>query len=52
MCKVSIICRTYNQENLIEQAISSALNQTFTDFELIIVDDASTDLTPIKIKHF
>ena len=52
MCKVSIICRTYNQENWIEQAISSALNQTFTDFELIIVDDASTDLTPIKIKHF
>jgi glycosyltransferase involved in cell wall biosynthesis len=52
MPKVSIICRTYNQENWIEQAIESALSQTFGDFELIIVDDASSDLTPVKIKHF
>jgi glycosyltransferase involved in cell wall biosynthesis len=52
MCKVSIICRTYNQENWIEQAIESALSQTFGDFELIVIDDASTDSTPLKIQKF
>lgn len=43
--KVSIIIRTYNRADLIERAVSSALNQTFQDFEIIVADDGSTDNT-------
>lgn len=43
MPKVSIILTSLNHEKYIREAIVSALNQTFTDFELIIWDDASSD---------
>lgn len=43
MPKLSIIVCTYNGENTLEKCINSILNQTFSDFELIIVDDGSTD---------
>ena len=43
MPKLSIIVCTYNRENTLEKCINSILNQTFSDFELIIVDDGSTD---------
>jgi len=41
----SIILPTYNRANFISKAIESVLSQTFTDFELIIVDDGSKDTT-------
>ena len=42
----------YNTEQYIGEAINSVLNQTFTDFELIIVNDGSTDKTEEVIKSF
>jgi glycosyltransferase involved in cell wall biosynthesis len=43
--KVSVIMSVYNGEKYLRQAIESILNQTFSDFEFIIVDDGSTDKT-------
>lgn len=45
MPTVSIHMCTYNREHFIQQAIDSVLAQTYTDFELLILDDASTDNT-------
>lgn len=45
MPEVSVIIPTYNRANLLGRAVHSVLNQTFKDFELIIVDDYSTDNT-------
>ncbi|MEI6490570.1 MAG: glycosyltransferase family A protein [bacterium] len=43
--KVSVLMPAYNAEKYIGEAIESILNQTFTDFEFIIIDDCSTDKT-------
>ncbi|MBL7866520.1 MAG: glycosyltransferase family 2 protein [Flavobacterium lindanitolerans] len=50
--KYSIITPTYNREDLIARAIQSILAQTHEDFELIIVDDASTDNTIQVVESF
>ena len=52
MPKVSVILPVYNCEQYIFETIQSVLNQTFTDFELLIVDDCSTDKTVAIIKEF
>jgi glycosyltransferase involved in cell wall biosynthesis len=41
--KISVLMPVYNGERYVEKAIESVLRQEFTDFELIIVDDGSTD---------
>ncbi|RTY96453.1 glycosyltransferase, partial [Flavobacterium bomense] len=43
--KITVILPVYNCELYIQTAVESILNQTFTDFELLIIDDASTDAT-------
>ena len=43
MAEISIIVPVYNVEKYLENCIESILNQTFKDFELILVDDGSTD---------
>ena len=43
--KVSVIMSVYNGERFLVQAIESILNQTFTDFEFLIMNDGSTDRT-------
>lgn len=48
---VSVIIPTYNREKLLPKAIDSIKKQTFQDFEIIIVDDASTDNTESLIKN-
>ena len=45
MCKVSIIMPVYNKERYIEKSINSIINQSFTEWELIIINDGSTDST-------
>ncbi|MBE0410252.1 MAG: glycosyltransferase [Anaerolineales bacterium] len=49
---VSVVMCVYNEEHYIRDAIDSILSQTYDDFELIVVDDASTDGTPEILRSF
>jgi len=52
MPKVSVIIPTHNRAESLRSAITSVLNQTFQDFEIIIIDDASKDHTREVITNF
>ena len=52
MTKVSILIPCYNADAFIEQAIESALAQTITDKEVIVIDDGSTDRSLDRILRF
>ena len=43
--KISLIMSVYNGENYLAEAIESVINQSFTDWELIVINDCSTDST-------
>lgn len=49
--KVSVIMPTYNRAYCISPAINSIINQSYSNWELIIVDDGSSDDTEEKMKH-
>ncbi len=50
--KISLIMSVYNGEDYLSEAIESVLNQTFKDFELIVINDCSTDKTYEILKRF
>lgn len=52
MIRFSILMPVYNREKYVCQAIDSVLAQTFTSYELIVVDDGSTDGTPELLKSY
>jgi len=52
MRETSVIITTHNRATLLVNAINSVLNQTFKDFEMLIVDDASKDNTEEVVKSF
>ncbi len=49
--QVSIILPTYNRAQLLRRAVASVLHQSFSGWELIVLDDASTDDTPAIMKE-
>lgn len=48
---VSVVIPTYNRAHLIEEALDSVFAQTFKDYEVILVDDGSTDGTEALVKR-
>lgn len=50
--EISVVMPVYNAEKYVKEAIDSIINQSFTDFECIIVDDGSTDGTKNIIRSY
>jgi len=52
MPKFSVVIAVYNKEAFIADTLRSVINQSFTDFEIILVNDGSTDSSEEIIKSF
>ena len=52
MDRVTVIIPAYNVENHIEKCIKSVIVQSYTDLEILVVDDGSLDQTPEILKQF
>ena len=52
MPTISIVIPVYNVEEYLEESLNSVLNQTFDDFEVICVDDGSTDNSLEILNYF
>src|ERR1700747_2101614 len=50
--KVTVLVPVFNRESLVDQTIRSVLEQDFDDFELLMVDDGSTDGTPGVLENW
>lgn len=50
--RFSVVVPVYNRETLVKATIDSVLSQTFTDYELIVVDDGSTDRTSEVLRSY
>ena len=50
--KLCVLMATYNDERYLTSALDSILSQTYADFELLVVNDGSRDLTPDILKHY
>ena len=50
--KISIVMAAYNEESNIARALDSIVSQTFSDWELIVIDDGSTDATADIVRRY
>lgn len=50
--KITVLLPVYNCEMYVREAVDSILNQSYTDFEFLIIDDASTDATVAIVKSY
>lgn len=51
MARVSVIIPTYNRADLLKEALESVVTQSYTDYEVIVVDDGSTDDTKNVVEN-
>jgi glycosyltransferase involved in cell wall biosynthesis len=50
--RVTVLMPVYNAEKYVKKAIDSILNQTFKDFEFLLINDGSTDKTPMILQNY